>query len=408
MLLFGAGLMISSLARLLSIDLGIQSDKVLAMQINLPRSKYGTAAGASRTYPGKKAWTVRPEKMAFIDQVLRRIETLPGVVSAGVSSAPPLIEGWAQQRAISLEGRLERADGRKRYAAFVSITPRYFETMGMRLLKGRHFTDRDREGAPGVAIASESMVRAYWPNEDPIGKRVTRIAERGVSIEDEGVYEIVGIVSDAKTSAEGGLRWTIFIPIDQQGRRYSEVGGDRLALFLNVLVRTSGDPSAMAAAVRAIIKEVDPDQLVEQVATMKQIISRQFSARNFAMVLLSLFAGLALVLSAAGIYGVMAYAVTQRTHEIGVRMALGASRRDVLEMVIRRGMKFALIGVAVGLAGALATTHLLKSLLYEITPTDPLTAAIVTLLLIGVAFLACYIPARRATKVDPMVALRCE
>jgi putative ABC transport system permease protein len=289
----------------------------------------------------------------------------------------------------------------------VSITPRYFETMGMRLLKGRHFTDRDREGAPGVAIASEQMVRKYWPNEDPIGKRVSHVAGADY-FEDDCTYEIIGVVSDAKATI-GGDPWpTMFIPVSQHLWKYGNSTAGEVALFLNFVVRTAGDPSAMAAAVRAAIKEIDPSQPVDQVATMRQIISRKLSARNFAMVLLSLFAFVALVLSAAGIYGVISYSVTQRTHEIGLRMALGAARRDVLAMVIRRGMRFALVGVAVGLAGAIATTRLLASLLYEITPTDPLTVVSVTLLLTGVAFLACYIPARRATRVNPMTALRYE
>jgi putative ABC transport system permease protein len=413
-LLVGAGLMINSLVRLLAVDLGIQSEKVLSLQLTLPRSKYSETAGESsskQAKPGTKTWTPSPPKIAFVDQALQRIEALPGVVSAGVTSIQPLLTNfppWIPWFTFRIEGRPELPGAPKPRVATASVTPRYFETMGLALMKGRHFTEQDRQGAPNVAIASAAMARTYWPNENPIGKRVSNLPGHNYF---EGVYtyEIVGIVADAKASADGKASPpTMFIPVSQHFWKYGQSTAGEVALFLNCVVRTAGEPSAIATAVRAVIKDIDPGQPVDEVATARQIIARKLSARYFAMVLLSLFAGVAVVLSAAGIYGVMAYAVTQRTHEIGVRMALGATRRDVLEMVIRRGMRFALVGVALGLAGAMATTHLLKSLLYEITPTDPLTAVVVTLLLTGVALLACYIPARRATKVDPMVALRCE
>jgi putative ABC transport system permease protein len=278
--------------------------------------------------------------------------------------------------------------------------------MGMRLLKGRYFTDHDREDTSGVTVISESMARKYWPNEDPIGKQVSNIGWD--YFVDNRTYEIVGIVADTKATL-GGEPWVaMFIPLRQHVWKYTANTASGVALGMTFVVRTAGEPAAIAVAVRAVVKEIDPGQPVDEVTTLRQILARKVSERNFAMILLSLFAGVAVVLSAAGIYGVMAYAVTQRTHEIGVRMALGAARREVLALVIRRGMRFALLGVAAGLAGAIATTHLLKSLLYEITPTDPLTAVVVTLLLTGVALLACYIPARRAARVDPMVALRCE
>ncbi|PYV89642.1 MAG: hypothetical protein DMG05_13150 [Acidobacteria bacterium] len=272
------------------------------------------------------------------------------------------------------------------------VSPNYFQAMGIPLLKGRYFTERDGSKAPAVVIINETTARRFWPDSDPIGRHLIFKPERPKSC------EIVGVVADVKHSgleAESGVelyRPCLQVPL----------------LLMGLVVRTTTDPLSGAAAVRSQVWAVDKDQPVYNIKTMEQYLSESVKPRRFNVLLLSLLAGIAVLLAAVGIYGVLGYTVTQRTHEIGIRMALGGEARDVLKLVVGQGMVLTLIGVGIGLAGAFALTRVLSSLLYGVTATDPATFVGVSLLLAGVALLACCIPARRATKVDPVEALRYE
>jgi putative ABC transport system permease protein len=271
----------------------------------------------------------------------------------------------------------------------------YFQTMGIPLVKGRYFDARDTAEAPGVAIISEALARKYWPDEDPVGKRIT--FEGGQ--QQPRYREIVGVVGHVRNeSLEGESRGQYYVPYAQR-----PTSSD---LFL--VVRADGDPSTLAPLVRGRIASVDKDLPVYKVTTMEKLVSDSLAQRRFSMFLFGVFAALAMALAVVGLYGVMSYGVAQRTHEIGLRMALGAQGRDVLRMVVGQGMVLVAIGLGLGLVGAFLLTRLMTSLLYGVSAADPLTYAGIALLLSAVAFLASYIPARRATKVDPMVALRYE
>ncbi len=281
------------------------------------------------------------------------------------------------------------------YAGVRVVTPDYFQTMGIPHLRGRSFTEQDQGNTPGVVIVNEALANRYWPNEDAIGKRLGSFEEVPGK---QKWLEIVGVVGNVRHKAiEMEVMEEVYFP-------YKQSPGN----FMNLVVRTTSDPASMVPAIRSQVLSVDKDQPVSDIMTMDQRVAKSVAAKRFVMFLLGAFSILALGLASVGIYGVMAYLVTQRTQEIGVRMALGAQKRDVLKLVVRKGMALAIIGAAIGLVASLALTRLMRSLLFEVTPTDWLTFVTASTVLLIAALLASYIPAHRATKVDPLTALRYE
>ena len=373
-LLIGAGLLIKSFGRLQDVSPGFQAQGLLTMQVSLPAFKY------------REANQIR----AFYEATLEGIKAIPGVQAAGAVSDLPL-SGSVHSGSFNIEGR-PAAPGDELHADIRSATPEYFQTMQIPLLKGRFFTEQDtREGRP-VAIIDETLAQHYFPNEDPLGKRVE--FQQGKPI----WREIVGVVGRVKHKA---------LDVEFKDKLYSpHAQVSYSTMFL--VVRTVNDPMSLVSAVRGSIKAVDKDQPVHKVTAMEQLLADSLGQRRLSVMLFGLFAAVAMVLAAVGLYGVISYSVTQRTNEIGIRMALGAERRDIFKMVIGQGLTLTLAGVGLGLGGAFALTRVMSSLLFGVTPTDPLTFAVVPLLLAAAALVACVVPARRATRVDPMVALRCE
>jgi putative ABC transport system permease protein len=373
LLLVGAGLLINSLVRLQHVKPGLDIDKLLLVELSLPRERYSDATKIK----------------AFTQDLIENIEALPGVEQASVSSRIPL-DGGVGSDPFMIEG-LDINPNDLPNASWQIITPGHFRTLGIPLLRGRDFTSQDGND---VAIINETMARKYWSNENALGKRLSL----GLPRPENPYKTIIGIVADTpQGTLEAPPGRDCYFP-------YSARAPQELCLF----VRAAGEPATLATAVRQQIWNVDKDQPVSKIRTMRELVSGTLTPRRFNTVLLSGFAVLALFLGALGIYSVLAFSVTERTQEIGVRLALGAQTRDVLALVIRQGMSLVAVGVAIGTAGALALTRLLKSLLFGINATDPLTFVTVVLLLTLSALLACWIPARRATKVDPMITLRCE
>jgi putative ABC transport system permease protein len=376
-LLVGAGLLLKSFTRLLDVKPGFNPNNVLTMEVQLPN------VAPSR-------YERNEEQTAFFQHLLDRIRALPGVENAGGVVSLPL-SGAFESTDVILEGAAADPNTQRPEADYTAVTPEYFSTLQIPLLQGRHFTAQDRPGAPAVIIINDILAERCWPGQDPLGKRLR------VGFEKEP-REVVGVVSGIKQMAlDAQARPAMYMPHLQAP-----------SSGLTVLVRTSGEPLQLAAAVRNEVRAIDKDVPVTHVQTMERVLGASVAQPRFSMLLVGLFAALALVLSAVGIYGVMAYSVSRRAHEIGVRMALGAGANQVLKLVLRDGMLLALAGIAVGLVGALALTRLMASLLFGISAKDPFTFAAVAVLLAAVAFIACYIPARRATKVDPLVALRSE
>ncbi len=372
-LLISAGLMIKSFTRLTSVGTGFNSENVLAVNVALAGSKY------------KEDQQVT----SFYQQTLERISALPGVKSAATVAALPLFGGFGS-RYFGIEGRPPQPPGQGYNANTNVSSPGYFQTMNIPLIAGRDFDERDVMKAPEVTIINQEMARRYWPDEDPIGKRL--------AVGNGPWRTVVGIVGDVKQSAlDVETKPEMFWPYYQMGLQ-----------FATIVVRTTSEPEAMTAAVRSEIQAIDKDLPVYKIKTMDQIVSESVSSGRLNMLLLGTFGGLALVLAAVGLYGVMSYSVTQRTREIGIRMALGANSRDVMKLVVGQGVILTLIGVAVGLGAAVGLTRLMSSLLYGVSATDSVTFIAISVLLTGVASLASYIPARRAMKVDPMIALRYE
>jgi putative ABC transport system permease protein len=373
-LLIGAGLMVKSFLRLQQENPGFNPDRVLAVNLSLPRS----------TYPEDR------QQAAFFQEALDHLRSLPGVTSAAATTGLPLtldINGSD----FRIEGRPEPEAGKEMIINTRAVSPDYFKTLGINLTKGRDFSNRDTSDAPATAIINADLARLYFPGEDPLGKRIT-------FDDGESWMSIVGVIGDVKQlGLDSNAKPEVYFP-------YLQAASPEMS----VVVRTTADPLNLTAAVKSEIQKIDKDLPVGDSETMQQLLAMSISGRRFNMLLLTVFAVVALALAVVGIYGVMSYAVTQRTQEIGVRMALGARAIDVLKLVLKNGMSLALIGVAIGLAGAFALTRLLASLLFQVTPTDKATFAGVAVSLIVVALLACYIPARRATKVDPLVALRNE
>jgi putative ABC transport system permease protein len=372
-LLVGAGLLVRSFARLQQADLGFDPRNKLTLVVGAPQQLFG-----------------EPEKRAeYFRRMQERLSALPGARAVASTSSLPL--DWVLNFSYAVEGRPARP-GEDPQADYSSVSPNYFEVMGIPVIKGRAFTGRDAAGAPSVAVVNESLARRVFPGEDPLGKRLTiDYMERRLSL------EVVGVVGDVK-------QWVEQEPNIQIYDCYLQ----RPWLSSSFVVSTEGDPAALAGAAQAAVREVDRGRAASDVKPMGQLLAESVAQPLFYTRLLGLFAVVALLLAAVGVYGVMSYSASQRTHEIGVRIALGARGRDVVGMVVGQGMTLALLGVGIGLAGAFALTRVMSGLLYGVSATDPATFAGVALLLAAVALLACYLPARRATKVDPMVALRHE
>ena len=382
MLLVGAGLMLRSFSRLRSVNPGFRTDHALTLRVSLP-------------VPNGQITTADENRfVTFFDRTLARLSELPGVTAAGASNMIPL-DGNGTDRLIEVEGYIPRDKSDMPDAQNRQVTPGWFAAMGIPLVNGRLVERADDEKAPRVLVVNEAFAKRFFPNGDAIGKRI----RLGKLTADFPWATIVGVVGDVRGFA---------LDEPPQPTMYWPVAQIRATPSLAIVVRTQSDPSALAAAVRDAIGEIDQTQPIYDMQPLDQLVAKSLGQRRFTLTLMVLFGVIALILSAIGIYGVMAFAVSQRTQEIGIRMALGANAVDVLKMVVGSGMFLAVIGVAVGLIGAFAVTRLMASLLFGVSPTDLMTFGFVTAGLLLVALLACYIPARRATKVDPLVALRYE
>jgi len=371
-LLVGAGLLVRSLIRLQNVKLGFNPDRVLTMRVSLLESKYKE----------------RRQVADFYQQAVARIESLPGVQSATVISSPPLIRWANTSTTFEIEGQ-PAEPGRAPTVYYRLISPDFFRTMEIPLVKGRAFTALDSRDAPSVTIINEGFARRYFAGADPIGKKI---------IVGRTTREVVGIAANVRhRTLEAEEELEMYVPHAQNPR-----GTVMLA------IRTASDPNALTAAVQKAIWQSDPDAAVSSVATMERVLADVMAPPRFNALLLGFFSVAALLLAAVGIYGVMSYTVTQNTREIGIRMALGAGRADVLKLVIGQGLTLGLVGVGIGLAAAAALTRFASRLLFEVSATDPLTFSGIAVLLLIVALVACWLPARRATTVDPMIALRYE
>jgi putative ABC transport system permease protein len=394
-LLIGAGLMIRSFYRLQSVNPGFSYDHLTSFTVALPRAKY----------------TTQDQREQFYNRLLENLRGLPGVETTAAASGLPLgNNGW--QTSFTIDGQPPPAPGQTPLMEASLVTPDYFRAMNIPLKRGRYFNERDdrsflagkdlskldedQRTMAGLnsIIIDEEFARRYWPNEDPVGKRI----KQGTSA-DAPVLTVQGVVGRVKMDglSQDSKRVQGYFPYAQIPR-----GG------MTVILKAAGDPNQLIAAVRLQVKVIDPDQPIYSIRTMNEIRAESVAPERLNLTLLSIFAGIALVLAIVGIYGVMSYSVTQRTHEIGIRMAIGAQPRDVFRMVIGQGMMLALIGVGLGLIGAFGLTRLMTTMLFGVEPTDPATFAAIAVLLTGVALVACYIPGRRATRVDPVESLRYE
>jgi len=375
-LLIGAGLMIRSFWKLQNVDPGFDTHNALTMSVFLTPIRYSEPH----------------QVLAFLDRAIEQIRAVPGVVSVGATTTIPLAGGGSTQP-FSIEGRPAGAIGEQPMAQTRYITPDYFKAIGIPLRQGRVFADQDRDKSVPVVIISEAMARRFFPGENPIGKRLTPSFHS-----EQGAREIVGIVGDIKTSGlDVDSAAMMYMPYKQSPRP-----------FMSFVVRTASSPESSIQSVSRAIYSIDKEQALTDVQTMDQVLTKSLSGRRFNMTLLLTFAGVALLLAAVGVYGVMNYTVTLRRRELGIRMALGAAKMDVLRLVLGQGLTLTLIGVGAGLISAYALTRLMASLLYGVTATDYLTFGSVSAVLIAVGLAASYIPARRATKVNPTIALRAE
>ncbi len=374
-LLVGAALLLRSFARLVDVDPGFRADRVLAFRVSLPQL----------SYQGDE------KRTAFFDTLLAKLEALPQVRAAGMTQTLPMRGDYVLS--VEIQGRPKPAPNDEPSANYRIASPNYFSALGIPLKRGRWFTPRDNmDKAPMVAVVDEAFVARHFPTEDPIG--------RGLDIGNgtDGYFEIVGVVGDVRLDAlDGTPEPTMYVPFRQ----------DTFGTMW-IVASTDGDPAQLAPLARQTLRDIDPALPAYSTAPLASVVSDSVAQRRFSMLLLAALAGVALFLAAVGIYGVVAYGVTQRTQEIGVRMAIGAERRDVLALVIGGGLKLALFGVAIGLAGALALSRLIETMLFDVRPFDPPSYAATAVLLLAIAALACYVPARRAMNVDPITAIRQE
>jgi putative ABC transport system permease protein len=378
-LLVGAGLLIKSFSKLQEIDAGFNREKLLTMQLFLPPAQY----------PKEE------EMAAFYKESLQRFSVLPGVASASAITQAPLA-GGGPQYIFSVEGRPLPAPHKAPLSSYRVISPDYFQTMGIPLVKGRTFTEGDNLTSPQVIIINQNMADAMWPGEDATGKRMTvGVPMPGDTPDWVTVVGVVGNVKHTTLGGESGMQ--MYQPVLQAPAR-----------TMTFVIRTAVEPTSIVESARSTIASIDKTLPLSNVKTMERIISDSVAPFRFNMFLLVLFAIVAMILTTVGVYGVMNYSVAQRTQEIGIRMALGAQPNEVRALILKQGLVLSSIGLAIGLAGGFAMTRLMSSLLYGVSATDPATFAVVALFLAGVALLACYIPAHKATRVDPGVALRYE
>jgi putative ABC transport system permease protein len=387
-LVISAGLLLRSFNRMLRIDPGFNVENMLTVSLNLPAARYQDSA----------------QVRAFYDQLIERVGRLPGVISASASSGLPLTDA-SGDTVFQIEGRaaadaaLPPGQSAEGHVYYWQVAPGYFKTMGVALERGRGLQDSDDGNSRPVTVINKTLARKYWPNDDPVGKHI-RLYWNATDLSPWA--EVVGVVNDVP------LRQLSEEPLPEA--YFSLAQGQQMcgwmATGMSLVIRTDFDPLALSGAVRREAQALDPSVPVFGVRTIEQVLSRTVAQPRFNLILLGLFASVALLLAAVGIYGILANTVRARTHEIGIRLALGASRNDIFRLVIGQGMLLTVAGVALGLGAAFALTRYLESLLYGVKPTDPLTFGVVAFLLAGVACLACYLPARRAMRVDPMVALR--
>jgi putative ABC transport system permease protein len=377
-LLIGAGLLINSFLHLRNLDPGFRADHLLTMKVDLSEVKYPD----------------RERRAAFFDEVMRRVRELPGVRSAAVAGNLPLTYN-GDSMTIGVEGVPDPQPGQRPDVIFRAIGPGYFSTMGIPVVGGRDFTDQDNADAKDVVVISEKTAQHFWPGQDPIGKRL----KPGSSTSKGDWREVIGIVKDVRQN-------DLIAPPKMQMyfsfRQLKNIAANAL------VVRTTVEPISLAGSVRNAIWSVDKDQAVANIDTMDHIVAKAVARQRFSMLLLGVFAAVALLLASVGIYGVMSYSVAQRTREIGIRMALGARRADVLQMTVGQGLKLVGAGMILGLGAAFLLTRVMATLLYGISATDPLTFIGISVVLLAVAVLASYVPALRATKVDPIIALRAQ
>ena len=374
MLLVGAGLLIKSFIRLREVNPGFSPDHTLTMRVSLPPRKYQSGEPRAQIYK----------------QLVERVQNVPGVSSAGVIMSLPLgADDWNVWRTVVREGTAATRESAED-AMYLPITPGYFDAVKIPLKSGRKFTDQDTGAASKVIIVNEALARRLWPGESPVGRRI--------SINEDFFREIVGVVGDTRSVLDTEPGPQMYVPYAQ----------DATWDVLTLVVRTTSEPTALAATIREAIRSVDSGIPIFNLRTLDDVIATSAAPRRTPMLLLSAFAAAAMLLAMLGIYGVTAYYVTHRTHEIGVRIALGAQLRDVMRLVLMRGFVLAAVGIGIGVAGAFALTRYLRSLLFNVPPVDIVTFVIVAVILVFVALLACVIPARRASKVDPLVALRYE
>ena len=375
-LLVGAGLLIKSFYKLQQVELGFNPANVVTMRLSLPDTRYA-----------------EPQKVrGFFNELVGRTESLPGVESVALVNSLPL-KGTGMELNVYVEGQPENPAN----VELLMSSPKYLNALGLELRKGRFFDDRDRDNTTYVAVVNEAFTRIFLPSEDALGKRV----KLGGPSTPFPWYSIVGVIKDVRQQGpDAAVKPELFIPHTQPAF------GTLMLQSMSLVLRTDGNPQGSIAVVRAIVRQLDPELPIYDVSTMQQLLAKSVATHRFNMFLVAIFSALALVLAAIGIYGVMSYTVTARTHEIGIRIALGARAVNVLSLVIKDGMKLALAGLAIGIGGALALTRLMRTLLFDVTPTDPTTFAGVAILLFVVALLACFLPARRASGFNPMDALR--
>jgi putative ABC transport system permease protein len=379
-LLTGAGLLVKSFARLQGVDPGFDPEQLLTFNLSLPAARYPADS----------------QQAVFFDQVLPAIAAVPGVRAAGATSVMPFGGNWSTG-SFEIEGYQPPPKQPGPWGDIRTVSPGFFETLHIPLRKGRLLTEEDRAGSRRVAVIDEEFVRRYWRGQDPLGKRITFGPPAGAADTSAREWiEVVGVVGHTKHEGlDAEARLQVYLPYRQQPLP-----------FMTVAARTAGDPAGYANHMRRAVQSIDPDQPIANLRTMDELIAQSVGQRRLSMLLLSLFSGIALVLASVGIYGLMSYSVAQRSRELGVRIALGADRADVLRLVLRQGMSLALTGIVIGVGAAFGLTRLIESQLYGVRATDPATFVGVATLLGLTALAANLVPALRATRVDPAVVLR--